>query len=93
MWKANTYTVKYDGNGSTGGSTASSSHTYDTAKALTANGYTRTGYSFNGWNTQADGKGTAYADKVSVKNLTSTNGATITLYAQWTKNSYYLDLN
>ena len=93
VWKANTYTVKYDGNGSTGGSTASSSHTYDTAKALTANGYTRTGYSFNGWNTQADGKGTAYADKVSVKNLTSTNGATITLYAQWTKNSYYLDLN
>ena len=84
--------MKYDGNGSTGGSTASSSHTYDTAKALTANGYTRTGYSFNGWNTQADGKGTAYADKVSVKNLTSTNRATITLYAQWPKNSYYLDL-
>ena len=89
----NTYTVKYDGNGSTGGSTASSSHTYDAAKALTANGYTRTGYSFNGWNTKADGSGTAYADKASVKNLTTTNGGTVTLYAQWTKNSYYLDLN
>ena len=83
VWKANTYTVKYDGNGSTGGSTASSSHTYDTAKALTANGYTRTGYSFNGWNTQADGKGTAYADKASVKNLTASNGGTVTLYAKW----------
>ena len=89
----NTYTIKYDGNGNTGGSTANSSHTYDAAKALTANGYTRTGYSFNGWNTKADGSGTAYADKASVKNLTTSNGATVTLYAQWTKNSYYLDLN
>ena len=89
----NTYAIKYDGNGSTGGSTANSSHTYDTAKALTANGYTRTGYSFNGWNTKADGSGTAYADEASVKNLTTTNGGTVTLYAQWTKNSYYLDLN
>ena len=89
----NTYTVKYDGNGNTGGSTASSSHTYDTAKALTANGFTKTGYTFKGWNTKADGSGTAYADKASVKNLTTSNGATVTLYAQWTKNSYYLDLN
>lgn len=89
----NTYTVKYDGNGNTGGSTGSSNHTYGTAKALTANEYTKTGYSFNGWNTKADGSGTAYADKASVKNLTTTNGGTVTLYAQWTKNSYYLDLN
>ena len=38
---ANTYTVAYNGNGATGGSTASSSHTYDVTKALTANGYYR----------------------------------------------------
>src|SRR5574344_980213 len=31
----NTYTVVYNGNGATGGSTANSSHTYNTAKALT----------------------------------------------------------
>ena len=93
VWKANIYTVKYDGNGNTGGSTANSSHTYDTAKALTANGYTRTGYSFNGWNTKADGSGTAYADKASVKNLSSTNGATVTLYVQWTANKYTVTYN
>ena len=93
VWKANIYTVKYDGNGNTGGSTANSSHTYDTAKALTANGYTRTGYSFNGWNTKADGSGTAYADKASVKNLSSTNGATVTLYAQWIANKYTVTYN
>ena len=50
-WTANTYTVKYNGNGSTSGSTANSSHTYDTAKALTANGFSRTGYTFAGWST------------------------------------------
>lgn len=85
-WKVNTYTVKYDGNGNTGGSTASSSHTYDEAKALTTNGYTKTGYTFAGWNTKADGTGTSYADKTSIKNLTATNGATVTLYAVWVTN-------
>jgi uncharacterized repeat protein (TIGR02543 family) len=90
---ANTYTVAYNGNGNTGGSTASSSHTYDSAKALTANGFTRTGYTFAGWNTKADGTGTGYSNQQSVTNLTSTNGGTVTLYAQWTINKYYFDLN
>lgn len=92
-WSAYGYTVAYNGNGATGGSTANSSHVYDTAKALTANGFTRTGYTFTGWNTKADGTGTAYANQASVTNLTATNGATVTLYAQWSKNKYYLDVN
>lgn len=41
QWKPVTYTVDYLGNGATSGSTASSVHTYDVAKALTANGFTR----------------------------------------------------
>lgn len=82
-WKPITYTIKFDGNGATGGSTASMSMTYDVAKNLTANGFTRSSYKFVGWNTKADGTGTNYTDKQSVKNLTTTNGATITLYAKW----------
>ena len=82
-WIANTYTVKYNGNGENSGTTPSSSHTYDTAKNLTANGYIKNGYQFVGWNTKADGSGTSYSDKQSVKNLTATNGGTVTLYAQW----------
>ena len=89
----NTYTVKYNGNGNNGGSTANSTHTYDVAKNLTKNGFVKTGYIFVGWNTSANGSGTSYADKASVKNLSSTNGATITLYAQWTANQYQLTLN
>ncbi len=41
QWKPVSYTVAYDGNGATAGSTASSSHVYDSPKALTANGYKR----------------------------------------------------
>ena len=92
-WKANAYTVKYNGNGNTGGSTAGSSHTYDTAKGLTANGFTKTGYTFKNWNTKADGSGTSYADKASVKNLTATAGGTVNLYAQWTANKYTVTYN
>ena len=79
----NTYTVVYDGNGSTGGSTPNSTHVYNVEKNLNANGYVRDGYSFLGWNTEADGTGTAYTDKQTVKNLTSVNGGVVTLYAQW----------
>ena len=88
QWKPNTYTISFNGNGKTGGSTASMSMTYDTAKNLTANGFTKTGHSFSGWNTKSNGSGTSYKNKQSVKNLTSANGATITLYAKWTPNKY-----
>ena len=85
-WTAITYTVAYNGNGNTGGSTASSTHTYDVYKALTANGFKRTGYTFAGW--KKDNAGPTYSDKQSVTNLANTQGATVTLYAQWTANSY-----
>lgn len=83
---ANTYTVKYDGNGNTGGSTASSSHTYDTSKALTTNGFTKFGYKFLGWSTSKTATTATYTDKQSVKNLTATNNGTVTLYAVWQDN-------
>ena len=107
-WTPVTYTVAYDGNGATGGSTASSTHTYDTAQALTANGYTReydvtynynydgapadgsdkATYTFNGWKRDGDEK--TYSNSESVKNLTATQGDTVTMYAQWTASSVTL---
>jgi uncharacterized repeat protein (TIGR02543 family) len=85
QWTANTYKIKFDGNGATSGSMKSKSMTYDTAATLTANAYKRTGYTFAGWNTKADGSGKSYKNKASIQNLTSTDGKTITLYAQWKK--------
>jgi uncharacterized repeat protein (TIGR02543 family) len=91
-WTAISYTVAYDKNAvDASGTTASSAHTYDEAKALAANGFARTGYTFAGWNTQADGGGTNYDDGQSVQNLSSTDDATVTLYAQWTAISYDID--
>lgn len=93
QWTPNKYTIKFNGNGNTGGSTASMSMTYDVAKNLTANSFTKTGHTFNGWNTKADGSGTNYKNKQSVKNLTSTNDAAVTLYAKWTPVKYTITHN
>lgn len=87
-WTANSYTITYNGNGATGGSTANSVHTYDVSQALTSNGYARTGYTFLGWSTNNAATSPTYTNGQSVSNLTTTNGATITLYAIWQANTY-----
>lgn len=90
----NKYTIAFNGNGNTGGSMSSLTNVgYDDSKTLTANAFTKTGYTFNGWNTKADGSGTSYADKASVSKLSATNGATVTLYAKWKANSYTIKFN
>ena len=86
QWAPNTYTVQYNANGGTG-TTAASSHTYDAAKALTANGFSREYYTFAGWATSASGL-VIYTDEESVLNLTGVNGDTVTLYAKWRANRY-----
>ncbi len=88
QWRANTYTIKFDGNTADSGSTQDQAMTYDQAADLTINSYTKTGYTFTGWSTQQDGKGTIYADGQNVINLTPEEGGMVTLYAQWRANSY-----
>ena len=87
QWTANSYTVTFEANGGEG-SMNQQTFTYDVAQALNQNTFTRTGYSFTGWNTQANGSGSTYVDKAEVQNLTTEEGANITLYAQWTANTY-----
>ena len=91
-WKANSYTVKFNGNGSTSGSMSNQSFTYGTAQKLTTNAFKKTGYTFSGWATSSNG-GVSYSDGQSVSNLTSTNGGTVNLYAVWTPNIYTISLN
>ena len=47
--------------------------------ALSANQFTRAGFSFTGWNTKADGTGTPYANGASYNFA----AASVMLYAQW----------
>ena len=50
---------------------------------LNTNSFSRTGYTFKGWNTSADGSGTAYANGATVNISKDT-----VLYAQWEVNTY-----
>ena len=81
-WTPVTYKVRFSANGGSG-TMDDQTISYDTAAELTQNVFKRAGYEFSGWNTKADGSGTSYEDKASVKNLAAINGSTVTLYAQW----------
>ncbi|MCR4647792.1 MAG: DUF4214 domain-containing protein [Lachnospiraceae bacterium] len=85
QWKPSKYSVSFDANGGSGTMTAQSIK-YNTSTALNKNAFSRQGYKFNGWNTQADGKGTSYADGEKVK-FSTLNTNKITLYAQWKANT------
>ena len=93
QWADNTFTIAFDGNGGSG-SMGSESYTYDTEKNIPANGFTApAGMHFTGWNTEDDGTGTAYAAGDRGDQITTENGVTVTLYAQWTANTYALTLD
>jgi uncharacterized repeat protein (TIGR02543 family) len=78
QWTINSFTVTFDNNGGTG-SMSNESASYNVAMALTTNTFTKTGYTFSGWNNAANGTGTPYADGASYPFTSS-----VTLYAQWT---------
>ena len=76
-------TINFDGNGATGGSTASQQIAAGNTANLNTNGFTRTNYVFTGWNTAADGSSVSYSDQASYTVTPATGDATVTLYAQW----------
>lgn len=82
-----TYTIAYNGNGNTGGSMSNTTNcSYASYVTLRTNAFTKDKYIFKGWNTSqtAANAGTVqYTDGHSVINLSSTQGATVTLYAVW----------
>jgi uncharacterized repeat protein (TIGR02543 family) len=84
-WTPITYSVTFDGNGADSGSMKTKDYKYGKSYKLPANKFKRAGYTFVGWNTKKNGKGTTYKNKKSIKNLTTKSGKTITLYAQWKK--------
>ena len=89
---ANHYQVSFHANGGAG-DMEPQRFVYDVEQSLAPAAFTRTGYTFAGWNTAADGKGSAYAGDAAVTNLTSAADGTVTLYAQWTPNTYQVRLD
>lgn len=86
-WKPHEYTIHFDANGGSGAPSDMTNVLYDQFKNLNGtSGMKRGGYTFTGWNTQADSYGTSYSDGQSVSGLTSKDKDTVTLYAQWRPN-------
>ena len=83
QWKPITYKVRFDGNGATSGTMADLTVAYDAKAALPANRYVKSGETFAGWNTKADGTGAAYRNKGEATNLASSQDDVVVLYAQW----------
>ncbi|HEY5266696.1 MAG TPA: InlB B-repeat-containing protein, partial [Acidimicrobiales bacterium] len=75
-WVANV-TVTFNANGGNG-AMASETEPYNVATSLTANAFGQSGYTVDGWNTAANGSGTAYANGATFPFVTS-----VTLFAQW----------
>ncbi len=78
-----TYSVTYDGNGNTGGTVPTDSNNpYNPGASVTVldntGSLTKSGFTFDGWNTQADGLGTH-----RLVSSTFSIAANTTLYAQW----------
>lgn len=84
-WTPNEYTIVYDANGGEG-SMENTAASYGSDVTLRENTFTKDGAGFAGWNTAADGSGTSYADKATVRDLAQ--GGTVTLYAQWVAGNY-----
>lgn len=82
-WTAITYTIAFSGGSGSTGSVESIPAAYDREVTLPRNAFTRPGYSFNGWSQSSSASKGSYAEGDAVKNLTSTQGTTVTLYAAW----------
>lgn len=90
-WIGNGYTVRFAGNGATGGGTPDQAFQYNIGQNLHRNGFTRDGYTFTGWK-RADNQ-QAYGDGQWVTNLTTQPNGIVTLVAQWSANEAHIRYN
>ena len=81
------YTITYNGNGSTSGSTSPTYYRYNSWPTIASNGFSRTGYTFAGWSTTSNG-GVDYRPGNSY-----TENGYPTLYAVWNRITYTITYN
>lgn len=97
QWVKAEYACTYDGNGTDAGVMEPTPIEYYLHPFyLASNAFTKTGYTFTGWNNKADGTGIAKKDKDEVRyhwgsdadHPGSAEDYTLTAYAQWRPNTY-----
>ena len=82
-------TISFSGNGATSGFVESIQGAIGQSATIPNVGFSRTGYTFTGWNTSPDGTGTAYRPNATIQ-FAAQN---ITLYAQWKVRSYSVNFD
>ena len=82
-WKEGDKYISYAANGGMGTMTKDILKVSVPTTTLKTNAFTKKGYKFAGWNTKADGSGTAYAENATFPQTGSIPLGTTTLYAQW----------
>lgn len=93
-----TFTVSFNGNGKTEGNMESQKDlSYLTGGTLSCNQYGRKGYTFTGWNSEANGSGKVFEDKDDICKLIdmveASEDGTVVLYAQWEPITYSIRFN
>ena len=93
VWTPVNYSVAYNSNSADSGTSPTDSTSYNIGQNITVRAntgtLTRTGYTFAGWNTAADGTGTTYQSGSQYL----VGSASVTLYAKWTANTYTITYN
>ncbi len=82
QWTINSYTIRYDSNGSSDAAPGNQTANHGTSPTVSAapGTFTKTGFNFDGWNTAADGSGTDYTPGSSQIPSISSD---VTLFAKW----------
>ena len=88
IWYSRVY---YNANGH--GTAPSTANAFYNSKIVAEAALSATGYTFNGWNTKADGTGTNFTAGSSVVKAANAYKPDISLYAKWTANQYTITLN
>ncbi len=82
------YHISYYDNGGKGDTSDDNAYDLNASVTIQANGFSREGYTFTGWNTEVDGSGTSYTPNQKIQ-ITGD----LVLYAQWMKNAYTVTFN
>ena len=91
QYTADSWWVEFNGNGGDVGYMDSQKMFFGTPSKLEKSTMTMEDCTFRGWNTEADGSGTAYADEAEVLDLATDSGEVVTLWAQWERDYYTVE--
>lgn len=97
LWEKADYYVRFDVNKladslKSWGTMVDQGMTFGKTMALEQNNYACTGYTFVGWNTQANGSGTSYLDMQDFLLDSGSTGQIVMLYAQWLRRAYVVQI-